>query len=467
MRVPQRTVRLRLTVLYGALSLLTGVGLLVITTVLAGTWSGGASGHASGSLQSGSSGAQTRAGGGPSPTQIQAARIEISRQVHTADSHRILIGALIALAIMAAVSVLLGWLFAGRMLRPVRAMTAAARRISEDNLDERLAAPGPSDELTELADTIDGLLERLHGAFAAQRRFVADASHELRTPVTLSRTLLQMALTDPEPTLDSYRATCMDLLAAGEQQEQLIEALLTLARSQRGLDRREPVDLAVISEDVVQAGAADAAARGLSVQTSISTAPVPGDARLLQRLVVNLMENALRYNVPGGRVDVEVAAAGGQCWLRIVNTGPVVPAARSSRLLEPFQRMSAARTGSDGEGLGLGLSIVAAIARVHRGLAGHPARPGRRPGRRGQLPCLRSSRAMTMRWIWLVPSKICGTLASRMYRSTGKSRVYPAPPSTCTASVVTRIAASVATSLAMRACRGNGSPRSRRRAASR
>jgi signal transduction histidine kinase len=206
---------------------------------------------------------------------------------------------------------------------------------------------------------------------------VAGASHELRTPVTLSRTLLQLALTDPEPTLDGYRATCTDLLAAGEQQEQLIEALLTLARSQRGLDRRELVDLAVISAGVTAAGAADAAARGLSVQPSISAAPVLGDARLLQRLVANLMENAVRYNVPGGRVDVEVTAAGGQCWLRIVNTGPVVPAGQIGRLLEPFQRMSAARTGADGEGLGLGLSIVAAIARVHRGwLAVQPAPDG-------------------------------------------------------------------------------------------
>ena len=341
--------------------------------MLAGTWS--SSGSVSGSSASGY--AASGSGGGHQAAQIQSAQIEISRQMHASDSHQILVGALIALGIMAAVSVLLGWLFAGRMLRPVRAMTAAARRISEDNLAERLAVPGPDDELKELADTIDGLLERLHDAFAAQRRFVADASHELRTPLTLSRTLLQMALTDPEPTLDSFRTTCTDVLAAGEQQEQLIEALLTLARSQRGLDRREPVDLAVISEEVVQACAADAAGRGLALGTSVSAAPVLGDERLLRRLVVNLVQNALRYNVPGGRVDVSVAVAGGQCRFTIVNTGPVVPAGEIGRLLEPFQRMSAARTGPDGEGIGLGLSIVAAIARAHRAaLAIQPAPDG-------------------------------------------------------------------------------------------
>jgi signal transduction histidine kinase len=380
MRVPRRTVRLRLTVLYGALSLLTGVGLLAITTLLAGTWSksGGISaGRQSGYFVSGSGGARTRAVSGQQAARIRSAQLEISQHVHASDSHQILVGALIALGIMAAVSVLLGWLFAGRMLRPVRAMTGAARRISEDNLDERLAVPGPSDELKDLADTIDGLLERLHDAFAAQRRFVADASHELRTPLTLSRTLLQMALTDPQPTLASYRTTCTDVLTAGEQQEQLIEALLTLARSQRGLDRREPVDLALLTRDVVQAYQADAAGRGLALGASIAAAPVLGDERLLQRLVVNLVENALRYNVPGGRVDVEVAVAGGQPRLRIVNTGPVVPAGQIGRLLEPFQRMSAARTGSDGEGIGLGLSIVAAIARAHRAtLTVHPAPDG-------------------------------------------------------------------------------------------
>jgi len=367
--LPRRTVRLRLTVLYGALSLLTGIGLLAITTVLAGTWSssgGASSGRASGSMTSGSaSGSGSVAGGGYTPAQFRAAQIALSRQVHASDSRQILIGALIALAIMAAVSVLLGWLFAGRMLRPVRAMTAATRRISADNLDERLAMAGPSDELTELGDTIDGLLERLHDAFAAQRRFVADASHELRTPLTLARTLLQLALTDPHPTLAGYRSTCEDVLAAGQQQEQLIEALLTLARSQRGLDHREPADLAEITRDVTAAAEPDAAGRGLALGVTIGPAPVLGDARLLRRLVVNLVTNALRYNVPGGRLDIEVSSNGAGTQFSIVNTGPVVPAGQVSRLLEPFQRMSAARP-ADGDGLGLGLSIVAAIARAHR-----------------------------------------------------------------------------------------------------
>ena len=210
----------------------------------------------------------------------------------------------IALGIMAVASVALGWLMAGRVLRPLRQMTAAARAISEDNLHQRLAMPGPDDELKDLGDTIDGLLERLEAAFDAQRQFVASASHELRTPLTLSRTLLQMALTDSHPTLAAYRATCQDLLEASDQQEQLIEALLTLARSQRGLDRREHLDLASHHRRVVlQAREPEAAARGLADQRGHRPAPVLGDARLLQRLVANLIDNAIRHNIPGGQAS--------------------------------------------------------------------------------------------------------------------------------------------------------------------
>ena len=207
----------------------------------------------------------------------------------------------------------LGWAVAGRVLRPLRAMTLAARRISEDNLHERLAVPGPGDELKDLGDTIDGLLERLEDAFAAQRRFVANASHELRTPLTLSRTLLQMALSDPAPSIGSFRTTCEEVLEAEGQQERLIEALLTLARSQRGLERREPLDLAAITRNVLIAHGPEAAHRGLEVGTSITTAPVLGDACLLERLVANLVDNALRYNVPRGRSG---RPSGGLWWQR-------------------------------------------------------------------------------------------------------------------------------------------------------
>ena len=170
--------------------------------------------------------------------------------------------------------------------------------------------PGPGDELKDLGDTIDGLLDRLQAAFGAQRQFVANASHELRTPLTLTKTLLQMTLTDPRPTLASYRATCQDVLAAGEHQERLIEALLTLARSQRGLDHREPLDLAAITSSVLRSCEPDATARGLAISASITTAPVLGDARLLQRLAANLIDNAVRHNIPGGQVGIRVTAMG-------------------------------------------------------------------------------------------------------------------------------------------------------------
>src|ERR1022692_658128 len=355
--LPRRTVRLRLTALYGVLFLLSGIVLLAIPN------SEGQSRYTSVRVASN--------GGG------QASIDQLRLQEGAAVSHQFLVGSVIALGIMAVVSVVLGWMIAGRVLRPLREMTAAARRISEDNLHERLAVPGPGDELKDLADTIDGLLERLEGAFAAQRRFVANASHELRTPLATMRASLDVALTDPRPTLAAYQATCEDVLEASEQQEQLIEALLTLARSQRGLDRRQPVDLADITIDALHSREPDAAARGLAVSFSITAAPVLGDARLLQRLAANLIDNALRHNIPGGRLDVQVTACAGHATLKITNTGPDVPGGQATRLLQPFQRLSASRTASD-EGLGLGLSIVAAIAKAHH--ATLTVNPGRRGG---------------------------------------------------------------------------------------
>ncbi len=277
---------------------------------------------------------------------------------------QLLTGSAVALGVMAMLSIALGWIVAGRVLRPLRRMTAAAQWISEDNLGERLAVPGPGDELKDLGDTIDGLLDRLEGAFIAQRNFVANASHELRTPLTVTRTLLQMALTDPRPTLATFRTTCEEVLAAGDHQELLIEALLTLARSQRGLNRRELLDLAAITTETLHAREPDAAGRGLAISSSITAAPVLGDARLLERLAANLIDNAIRHNVPHGRLDLQVTTSGSHPTLKITNTGPLIPAGQASRLLQPFQRLSASRPVGD-EGLGLGLSIVAAIAKAH------------------------------------------------------------------------------------------------------
>jgi signal transduction histidine kinase len=269
-----------------------------------------------------------------------------------------------------------GWLLAGRVLRPLRTMTHVTRQISEDDLQRRLALPGPRDELTDLGDTIDGLLARLEAAFGAQRNFVANASHELRTPLTVSRTTLQVALGDPDLTLDTLRSACEEAIDTGRQQEQIIEALLTLARSQRGLEHREQVDLAAIATKVAHAHQTGDASRGLHLGIWTEPAIVSGDAPLLERLCSNLVENAFRYNIEDGNVQLVVRKYAEGALLKVVNTGPVVPPPDVRRLLEPFQRAPGDRAGTH-DGLGLGLSIVKAIAAAHEAdLTLHPRHTG-------------------------------------------------------------------------------------------
>jgi len=280
------------------------------------------------------------------------------------DAGEFLIASCTLLVALVGASVLIGWLVAGRVLRPLRVMTAATRQISERNLHERLALAGPDDELKNLGDTIDSLLARLESAFDSQRRFIASASHELRTPLMLSQTLLQVALADPGITLDSLRAACQEVIDADKYQARLIDALLTLARSQRGLDRQEPVDLTAVVNDALDAYQPSAAARGLQVDAALDKATVPGDARLVSTLMANLVDNAIRYNITGGRVAVKLAAGPTRTTLTVTNTGAVVPPPQASRLLEPFQRAAPDRTASP-DGLGLGLSIVADIAKAH------------------------------------------------------------------------------------------------------
>jgi signal transduction histidine kinase len=368
---PRATVRGRLTLLYGCVLLASGAALLAITYVLvddaiprvfnplAGkpanlppTVKPSASSRSSSNLHK------------PSLKQLQAATDHLVLAQRTADLHSLLLGSGIALGVMTVVSVLLGWLVAGRILRPLRTITNAARHISEESLDQRLALEGPADELKDLADIIDGLLERLHAAFEAQRQFVANAAHELRAPLTLERAMLQVTLADPGLTLDVLRATCDDVIDSGRQQEQLIEALLTLARSQRGLDHKEELDLAVIAGDVADARKQTAMAAGLQFDLGLRSAPVLGDAQLIQRLVANLLDNALHYNRAGGsvRMVTEGNEAGGR--LIVTNSGPVVPQDQIARLLEPFQRVAPGRAGEH-EGFGLGLSIVQAIVKAH------------------------------------------------------------------------------------------------------
>jgi signal transduction histidine kinase len=386
LRHPKTTVRWRLTLLYGGLFLVCGATLLAITYTLVdhATVSNTPFRFAVGD------GAAARpptlpkfqhapirpaahrpSSSFPGPIQKllktasgRRAILSVGSVQRISDLHQLVIESSIALAIMAIISAALGWVVAGRVLAPLRTMTAATQQISETNLHERLAMTGPPDELRQLADTVDGLLERLEGAFDAQRRFVANASHELRTPLTAVRALLEMVLSDPTATVGTFRTTCRQVLEESEQQEQLIDALLALAHGQRGIDNRERIDLAAITGDVVRAQEGKAAARGIQLDVSLKPAPIAGDRRLIGRLVSNLVDNALRYNVAGGTARIVVGARASDVDLAVINTGPLVPAAEVDRLLQPFQRLAGDRVGH-GEGLGLGLSIVAAIATAH------------------------------------------------------------------------------------------------------
>jgi signal transduction histidine kinase len=288
--------------------------------------------------------------------------------------HRLLAGSAVGLAGMAVISLLLGWLIAGRFLRPLRAITATARDISASNLHRRLNLSGRRDEFAELADTLDDLFGRLEAAFESQRHFVVNASHEMRTPLTAERTLLQVALADPDATAETLRCTCQEVLALGRQQERLIEALLTLASSEQGIEQREPFDLADIAGHVVLARAQQARRRGILVDTTLEPAPGTGDPNLVESLVANLVDNALRHNVAGGRIRVATATTAGRASVSVANTGPMIPPDELDRLFQPFQRLGNQRV-RHADGHGLGLAIVRAIAGAH----GATLRPRARP----------------------------------------------------------------------------------------
>jgi signal transduction histidine kinase len=290
--------------------------------------------------------------------------------------HELLLYSLLALAAMTLVSAGLGWLMAGRVLRPVHAITDAARRASQENLGDRIALSGPDDELKRLADTFDAMLARLDAAFAAQRDFVANASHELRTPLTLMRTAIDVTLAKPDRTTSQLEAMAVDVRGAVDRSEALIDGLLTLARSDRATTAREPVDLAAIAEDALELAAARTPKHSdVAIEAILSDAPAVGDRVLLERLAANLIENATAYNVPGGWVRVTTGARNGAAFLEVVNSGPAVPPGDVGSLFEPFRRLDG-RAGAAGQGVGLGLSIVRAIASVHEARLDARARPG-------------------------------------------------------------------------------------------
>jgi signal transduction histidine kinase len=382
-RLPGRTVRVRLTLLYSLLFLFSGALLLAIAS--------GVTVHSTVMVARPTSGVHRQPGpAGSRIHTLQSQLAQLHAQVAQLQSqvaghpnqnqlgHVLFISSLIALAIMTIVSAALGWLFAGRALRPIRQMTAAAQRISEDNLHERLAVAGPRDELKELGDTIDGLLARLEGAFNAQRRFVANASHELRTPLTTMRASLDVALAKPEPAPPQTIALAGRLRAELDRTDALLEAFLVLARAQH---EHLPGYGALPLDYVVGAALADQAAaihaRNLTVQDTSGPggAWAAGSQALLSRLVENVINNAVCHNVDGGWIRITTQTDGHRTSLVVENGGRILEQRQVDELAQPFRRLGADRTGSD-QGSGLGLSIVAAIAEAHGGTLDLQARDG-------------------------------------------------------------------------------------------
>ncbi len=282
---------------------------------------------------------------------------------------------IVGIGVIATVVALAGaWWLAGRFLRPLRTITSAANEISATNLHQRLDLSGPDDELAQLGRTLNGLFGRLEASFDSQRRFVANASHELRTPLAGQRTLLQVALGDPAASVDSLREVCEQALALGHQQERLIDALLALATSERGIERRQTTDLADLAAIAIAGSAQLAQAQEIVISSSLATAPVNGDPVLAQLLVSNLIDNAVRHNSPHGTVTVQTSTPTGESVLTVVNTGPLIPDQALAYLFEPFRTTQTDRV-RHGDGHGLGLAIVQAIARAHEATVDARARP--------------------------------------------------------------------------------------------
>ncbi|MEW1700318.1 sensor histidine kinase [Streptomyces sp. NPDC093249] len=273
---------------------------------------------------------------------------------------------LFALLGLSIIAFAFGYAMAGRVLSPLGRITRTARQVAGSDLSRRIELDGPDDELKELADTFDEMLDRLERAFSAQQRFVANASHELRTPLAINRTLLEVHLSDPGGPVELQQLG-RTLLATNERSEQLVEGLLLLARSDNQIVERKPVDLAEVAERAVDQVHAEAETKGVEIRGVRAPAVVQGNGVLLERIALNLLQNAVRYNVPeGGWVEVTTETRPGRAVLVVSNTGPVVPAYEIDNLFEPFRRLRQERTGSD-KGVGLGLSIARSVARAHGG----------------------------------------------------------------------------------------------------
>ena len=361
--------RSRLTLIYTSLFTLGGAVLVLITYVLVVNTLRPATptripGTVQREIERCVTAAQTR--GSAAATMIKCAAIYANgvqagatTQRSTTLSH-LLTYSLLTLAGVTLLAAVAGWITAGRILRPVHRLTAAARAASEQNLSQRIDLRGPRDELRELADTFDAMLERLDRAFTSQRQFIANASHELRTPLTVMRTAMDVVLAKPEPTREELVSMAADIRQAVEHSERLIEVLLVLARNDQARALTDQLDLAAVAEDALEGRGAD----GITTTTALGEAPVTGDGVLLERLVANLLDNAERYNTEGGTISISTATDDGVSLLRVVNTGQVVPPGQVDRLFLPFTRLDD-RTRHDG--FGLGLALVSSIATVHNG----------------------------------------------------------------------------------------------------
>jgi signal transduction histidine kinase len=356
LRLPRRTARLRLTVLYGgAVFLACGATVLAVTYLLYSQL-----GNATNPVLHLRRQGRVIPIAAAQPAEVTIRMAGVGQLA--LDRPQLLIASGIALAVIAVAAAAIGWLIAGRVLRPLRTITAAARRISASSLHERLAVHGPDDELKELADTLDSLFARLEASFDAQRRFAASASHELRTPLTRERALLQVTLADPAATTGTWQAVSRDLLASNTEQERLIEALLTLASSEAGPGQREPesLDLAAITSAALAATRPAISRLGLHVHADIQPAILDGDPLLVQQLVTNLIDNAARHNIPGGDIQITTTTSHAGAVLSVASSGQVIPAAEVDRLFQPFQRLGPRPARRDG-GHGLGLAIVRSL----------------------------------------------------------------------------------------------------------
>ncbi|MFF4857624.1 sensor histidine kinase [Streptomyces rubiginosohelvolus] len=363
------TIRIRLTLLYGGMFLIAGIVLLSIIYMLAAQAlhdAGSVSFRVAGTNVQITSDTCPQLGAALNNDQLNDAIKACTSAQRQQALDSLLNRALLALVGLSVMAFAFGYAMAGRVLSPLGRITRTARRVAGTDLTRRIELDGPDDELKELADTFDDMLDRLERAFTAQQRFVGNASHELRTPLAINRTLLEVHLSDPgaPPELHQLGKT---LLATNERSEQLVEGLLLLARSDNQIVERKPVDLAEVAERAIDQTRAEALARKVEIRGKRESATVQGNGVLLERIALNLVQNAVRYNVPeDGWVEVTTEVTDGQALLVVSNTGPVVPAYEIDNLFEPFRRLRTERTGSD-KGVGLGLSIARSVARAHGG----------------------------------------------------------------------------------------------------